>query len=224
PYGVSLPLLKEITQQAPQAICEVAPGGVNRNLIINRDVPPFSDPELRRAMALSLDRKGFIDILSEGQGDIGGVMQPVPEGLWGVPPGLSKPVPGDAADTRESRAEAGRIMRQLGYGPANPLRAKVTTRDVPFFRDPAVILIDQLKEVYVAGELETIDTSIWLPKVMRRDYLVGLNLSGSGPDPDQNLYPQYGCEGELNYSGYCSSETDELIERQSAEADQDKRK
>ena len=95
---------------------------------------------------------------------------------------------------------------------------------MPFFRDPAVILIDQLKEVYVAGELETIDTSIWLPKVMRRDYLVGLNLSGSGPDPDQNLYPQYGCEGELNYSGYCSSETDELIERQSAEADQDKRK
>jgi peptide/nickel transport system substrate-binding protein len=104
------------------------------------------------------------------------------------------------------------------------LRVKVTTRDVPFFRDPAVILIDQLKEVYIAGELETIDTSIWLPKVMRRDYLVGLNLSGSGPDPDQNLYPQYGCKGELNYSGYCSPETDELIERQSAEADQEKRK
>jgi peptide/nickel transport system substrate-binding protein len=224
PYGVSLPLLKEITQQAPQAICEVAPGGVNRNLIINRDVPPFSDPEVRRAMALSLDRKAFIDILSEGQGDIGGVMQPLPEGLWGMPPALLRALPGYAADIGESRAEARRIMHELGYGPANPLRVKVTTRDVPFFRDPAVILIDQLKEVYIAGELETIDTSIWLPKVMRRDYLVGLNLSGSGPDPDQNLYPQYGCKGELNYSGYCSPETDELIERQSAEADQEKRK
>ena len=37
-------------------------------------------------MALSLDRKAFIDILSEGQGDIGGVMQPLPEGVWGMPP------------------------------------------------------------------------------------------------------------------------------------------
>src|SRR5262249_7125356 len=127
PYGVSLPLLKEITQQAPQAISEVAPGGVNRNLIINRDVPPFSDPGLRRALALSADGKGFIDILGEGQGDIGGVMQPLPEGLWGMPSELLKALPGYAADISESRAEARRIMRQLGYGPANPLRAKVTT-------------------------------------------------------------------------------------------------
>jgi hypothetical protein len=36
-------------------------------------------------MALSLDRQTFIDIISEGQGDIGGVMQPPPEGLWGMP-------------------------------------------------------------------------------------------------------------------------------------------
>src|SRR4029077_9032907 len=118
-----------------------------RNLIINRDVPPFTDPQLRRAMALSLDRKAFIDILGDGQGDIGGVMQPLPEGLWGMPPELLKALPGYAADVGESRAEARRIMQKLGYGPTKPLHVKVTTRDVPFFRDPAVILIDQLKEV-----------------------------------------------------------------------------
>jgi len=48
--------------------------------------------------------------------------------------------------------------------------------------------------------LETIDTTNWLPKVMRKDYIVGLNLAGSGPDPDQNLYLLYGCEGDLNYN------------------------
>jgi peptide/nickel transport system substrate-binding protein len=32
-------------------------------------------------MALSLDRKAFIDILSEGQGETGGVLQPPPGGL-----------------------------------------------------------------------------------------------------------------------------------------------
>jgi len=62
-----------------------------------------------------------------------------------------------------------------------------------------VILIDHLKEVYIDGVLETIDTTNWLPKVMRKDYIVGLNLAASGPDPDQNLYLLYGCDGDLNY-------------------------
>ena len=35
---------------------------------------------MRRAMALALDRKAFIEILFEGQGDIGGTMLPPPEG------------------------------------------------------------------------------------------------------------------------------------------------
>ena len=42
--------------------------GVTANLIVNRDKPPFDDPKLRRAMALTLDRKSFIDILKEGRG------------------------------------------------------------------------------------------------------------------------------------------------------------
>src|SRR5580692_5187746 len=83
--ATTISLMKDITSQAPAAICEVTPGGISRNLLINRDKPPFNDPEMRRAMALSIDRRAFIDIISEGQGDIGGVMQPLPEGLWGIP-------------------------------------------------------------------------------------------------------------------------------------------
>jgi peptide/nickel transport system substrate-binding protein len=89
---------------------------------------------------------------------------------------------------------------------------------------PAVILIDQLKEIFVDGELDTVDSTIWLPKVMRKDYVVGLNLAGSGPDPDENLYLLYGCGGDLNHNGHCNPEIDELIDEQSAEANQETRK
>ena len=71
-------MAKDIMSQVPDAICERIPGSVNRHLIINRDKPPFSNPELRRAMALSLDRKAFIDTVAQGQGEIGGVLQPPP--------------------------------------------------------------------------------------------------------------------------------------------------
>ncbi len=32
-------------------------------------------------MALSLDRKAFLDIITKGKGNVGGVMQPRPEGI-----------------------------------------------------------------------------------------------------------------------------------------------
>ena len=183
PYSVTVPLLKDVKSQMPQAICELAPVSVNRNLIVNRDKPPFDNPDLRRAMALSFDRKAFIDILTEGQGDIGGAMQPPPEGLWGMPPEMLKTLPGYDPDVQKNRAEARQIMEKLGYGPDKRLKVKVSARNIPFYRDPAVILIDQLKEIYIDGELETVDTTNWFPKVMRKDYTVGLNLRAAGRRP-----------------------------------------
>jgi peptide/nickel transport system substrate-binding protein len=95
PNTLTVPLLKDVRSQRPDAICELAPdGGINRHLLINRDKTPFDSPDLRRAIALSLDRKAFIDIISEGQGEIGAVMQPPPDGLWGMPPDLLKELPG----------------------------------------------------------------------------------------------------------------------------------
>jgi peptide/nickel transport system substrate-binding protein len=223
-YSLEVPLLRDVKSQMPQAICELVPLGISRSLIVNRDVPPFDNPDLRQAMALSLDRAAFINIITEGQGDIGGAMQPPPEGLWGMPPEMLKTLPGYDPDVQKNRAEARQLMRKLGYGPADRLKIKVSVRDLPFLRDPAVILLDQLKEVYIDGELETIDTANWLPKVMRKDYIVGLTGQGSGVDPDLSLYLIYGCGGELNYNGYCSLEVDTLIDRQSIEADTQKRK
>ena len=186
---------------------------------------PFDSPDLRRAMALSLDRKTFVDIITEGQGDIGGVMQPAPEGLWGMPPEMQRELPGYDPDVQKNRAEARRIMQKLGYGADNRLEVKVSARDLPFLRDPAVLLIDQLKEVYVDGTLETIDTTNWFPKVIRKDYTIGVNVSETAvDDPDQMLYENYACGSDRNYTGYCDKEVDALIDRQSSEPDPEKRR
>jgi len=223
--ATSIALAKDIKSQAPSAICEVLPGGISRNLIVNRDAPPFDNPDMRRAMALSLDRKAFIDIISEGQGDIGGVMQPLPEGVWGMPPEVLNTLPGYDPDVQKNRTEAREIMGKLGYGPDRRLALKVSTRNIPPFRDPAVLLIDQLKEVFIDGELEIVETALWYPKMYRKDFKIGLNLTGGGvDDPDQQLYESYGCGSPRNYTGYCNPELEKLFDRQSAEADEGKRK
>ena len=87
-----------------------------------------------------------------------------------------------------------------------------------------MILIDQLKEIYIDGELELVDTPQWFPKILRKDYTVALNLQTAGPDPDQTVQLFYGCGSDRNWDSYCNPEIDKLIDQQSREADPDKRK
>ena len=224
-FGVTTPQLPEIKTQAPQAVCEVVIGNVSRNLLVNRDKSPFDNPDLRRALSLSLDRQAFIDILYQGSGAVGGAMLPLPEGLWGMPPEVLKALPGYDPDVQTNRSEARRIMEKIGYGPNKRLPITVSTRNVSYYRDPAVILIDQLKEIYIDAELEPIVTVNWFSKVARKDYTVGLNLTLNGlDDPDPLFYENYVCGAARNYTSYCNPETDKLVDRQSMETDVGKRR
>ena len=108
-------------------------------------------------MALSLDRQAFIDIILQGHGDMGGSMLPPPEGVWGMPKDMLKTIPG-YGDVKKDRAQAQAIMKKLGYGPDKPLKIKVSTRNLATYRDPAVVLIDQLKSIYIEAELDPVES------------------------------------------------------------------
>ena len=225
PYELTVPLLKDVKSQAPQAVCDLASANNSVNLLVNREAPPFDNPELRRALALALDRKSFIDILAEGQGDIGGAMLPPPAGVWGMPADVLATIPGYAADVTKNRAEAREIMTRLGYGPDKRLPIKVAPRNIPNYRDPAIILIDQLKAIWIDGELDPVETANWFPKVARKDYQIGVNITGSGvDDPDQQFFENYACGSERNYTGYCNPELEKQFVEQSTIADRDKRR
>ena len=222
---VTFPLLKDIKAQKPDAVCEARPTNVSSNILINRDAPPFDNPQIRKAMVLALDNKAFAEILSQGHDLDGAAMLPPPAGFWGMPKEMLATLPGHAPDIEKSRAEARKIMAGLGYGPDKPLKVKIATRNIAIYRDPAVILIDQLKQIYIEGELEPIDTTIWYTKVQRKDYQLGMNLTGVGvDDPDVNFYENYYSTSDRNYTGYKNPEVDRLIDAQSAEIDRDKRK
>ncbi len=225
PYGVSIPLLKDVQRQAPQASCDLTLDNGSRTMIVNRSKPPFDNPDLRRAMSLALDRRAFIDILTEGKGVLGGAMLPPPEGVWGMPAEMLTTLPGYDPDVQKRRDEARAIMKDLGYGPDNRLQVAVTTRNIPGYRDPAVILIDQLKDIYIDGQLDAVDTAVYFPKLFRKDYTVGLAITETAlDDPDQMFFENYVCGAERNYTGYCNPEFDRLAARQSAEGNVEKRR
>jgi peptide/nickel transport system substrate-binding protein len=224
PYEVTIPMLKDVKSQMPDAVCETGPQNVAPNLLITQK-PPFDNMDLRRAIALSLDRKAFIDILGEGQGDIGTAMLPGPEGVWAMPKEMRDKLPGYSPDVAGSRAEAQKIMRSLGYGPDNRLSIKISARNLSIYRDPAAIVADQLKNIWIDAELELVETANWLPRLVRSDFVFAQSLVGSGlDDPDQNFYENYVCASNRNYTHTCDPEFDKGVDQQSQEPDQEKRK
>ncbi|HEX4892144.1 MAG TPA: ABC transporter substrate-binding protein [Hyphomicrobiaceae bacterium] len=225
PGEVSIPILKDLQRQAPKAVCQVHPTNVSTNLIINHGAAPFSNPELVKAVMLGLDRKGYNDILYQGQATVGGAMLPSPEGVWGMPPGFLDDVPGYSGTVAENREQARAIMRKHGYGPDNRLKIKVAVRNIALFRDPAVVVLDQLKDIWIDAEMELIETPQYAPKMTRKDYIMSAGMVGSGlDDPDQQFYENYVCGSERNLGQYCDKELDQMIDQQSRETDPEKRK
>jgi peptide/nickel transport system substrate-binding protein len=225
PYGVTPPTLADFKAQAPQAICQMDGVNVPRTMLINLHKPPFDNPELRRAMTLAIDRDAFSTIINGGVRHVGAMMMPPPNGVWGMPEEMLKTLPGYDPDVAKNRAEARKIMEKLGYGPDKPLVTKISTRDIPSWRQPAVLLNSQLKEIYIDADLDIVDTTQWYPKIMRKDYTIGAVPVETGvDDPDQMFYENFYTGSARNYAGYSDPEFDKLVDQQSMEPDPEKRK
>src|SRR6195952_3465776 len=225
PSDVSIPLMNDMKARAPKAICQTIQTGTQINLMVNRVNPPFDSADIRKAMSLSLDRKAFNTILMEGTGTLGGAMLAKPEGEWGMPPDMVASLTGYGPNIEKNVAEAQAIMQKLGYSDAKPLPIKIQTRNLPSYRDAAVIVADQLKKIYISGELDILDTPRWYARLAKKDYTIGLNVTGvSVDDPDGNIVENYSCQSERNYTQYCNADVDKLLAAQSRELDREKRK
>jgi len=225
PADISVSLMKDVKARAPNAICEMITTGTQSNLMVNRVNPPFDNPEIRKAMSLAIDRKAFNTILMDGLALMGGAMLPKPAGEWGMPPEMVSSLTGYGPDTDENIAQARAIMQKLGYSDAKPLGIKIQTRNLPNYREAAVIVTDQLKKIYIAGELDILETPQWYARLARKDYTIGLNVTGvSVDDPDGNIVENYSCKSERNYTQYCNAEVDQLLAAQSRELDKEKRR
>src|SRR5918994_100949 len=224
PWEVTIPQLRDVRRQSPRAVCETTSMNNNTNILLNREAAPFDKPEIRRALSLALDRRAFI-AANEGDGQIGGTMQPPSDGMWGLSADKLAAVPGYGPDVEKNRQEARAIMGRAGFSPEKRMRTKVQTRAQSLYRNPAALLVDQLREIHIDAELDVVQASQWFPRIGRKDYTIGLNTTGNGvDDPDQAFFENFSCRSERNYNGYCNGEIERLFELQSSEPDPDKRR
>jgi peptide/nickel transport system substrate-binding protein len=200
-----------------------ADSNVNDNVLVNFKRAPFTDVRVRRAINLALDRKAYLVGPRQGAATFGGALLPRPAGVWGLPAAEVAKLPG-MGDAAKQKAEARKLLAEAGFGPANPLKITVSTRALAIYVDTASWMVDQLQQVGIEATLEQIESGVWHPKMTRLEYQVALNLTGVGvDDPDAQLFENYRCGSQRNFSAYCSEEIDRLMVQQSQTLDPKKR-
>ena len=214
---------EQLKSAVPSLVITPTNANVTDNIIMNHKKPPFDNPKVRLAVSYAIDRRALIQAAHQGGALVGASMAPKPYGVWGLLekdlqalPGYGKP--------QEMKARARKLLAEAGFGPAKPLQAEMVTRAIAIYVDMASFVVNELKAVGIDATLRQVETAQWHPLVTRREFQMGANLTGIGPDdPDANFYENYACGSPRNYSDYCSEQVMSMIDRQSQELDAKKR-
>ncbi len=215
---------EQLKKVVPSMVVSEVSQSINDNLLTNFKRPPFTDPRVRRALSLAIDRRAYVQAVRQGGAAIGASMLPRPWGVWGLAPEDLAALPG-SGDPAKQKAEARQLLAEAGFGPGRPLRFAVSTRSIVQYVDMAAFVIDQLKQIGIDSNLDLVESAVWFAKLTRGDYEMGANLTGvSVDDPDANFYENYVCGSPRNYAQYCNPDVDRMIDEQSQMLDQVKRR
>ena len=181
------------------AALRVVVGAGHRVLFLGMrvDRAPFSDPRVREAFDLAVDRRAIVDTVLSGKGLVAN--QLLPRGAVGHVPTL----PPSRHDAERAKA----LLRAAGFAPGHRLRldgpSNRYVRDVEIMREVA----RQLDAVGVRVEVNALDKRAFYALLAggRSDfYLLGwASESGDGADTFEVLFPPPGSPGgTLNASGF----------------------
>ncbi|MBI4080976.1 MAG: ABC transporter substrate-binding protein, partial [Candidatus Lambdaproteobacteria bacterium] len=194
------------------------------NLIVNTKRGPFTNPRLRLAVSLAMDRDALIRSVFQNGAQPGTAFIPRPQGVWGMTAEERAGLPG-FGDPATNKAEARRILAELGYTTANPFRVKLSSRSIVSSQLSAAWAAAELKQVGIEAELHLVERANWYGMVARRDFVFAINETAVAiDDADAVLYETYACGSERNYSDYCNIEVTAKMDAQSQLMDVAKRR
>jgi len=176
------------------------PTGESLFLLFNQACPALSESDIRRALALALNRKKIAS-------QVGGaelVTSIMPPHHWSLPPDLQPP-PFDPAEARRLLASRDR-----------PLSLAVTVQGGDRLREDVALLVAQdYRQVGIEARVEVLDWGLFLGDLFHHNFDVALLTWPFPHDPDQTflwhsreITPGVG----FNFGSYVSPQADRLLD------------
>ena len=186
----------------------------------NLSTPALQDINVRQAMSYAMDRDAIINVVFGGQA--------VPCSM--VPPGLGH-WSLDVSDMelyQTNVEKAKELMEAAGYNDGNRLTLKVAAGLMDSIRQAAVVLQQQLAEIYIDLEITNLESGeyvdIW-GKMSTPEAGFDLMIvnDGAGTDPNRSISFFFGTGASANVFGFSNERVDELCAQGIATTDESKR-
>jgi peptide/nickel transport system substrate-binding protein len=176
--------------------------------------PPFSDPNVRLALTLAIDRQSIVDALFGDLARVG--VTPIPQSVWAFNSEL-EPWPYDPVRARYILTTAGWSDRD-GDGildlNGEPFRFDLTTNSDNRLRvDAGAMIQNQLSKIGVDVRLITLEFNTLIDLNMRHDF--DASIAAWGIDTTLDLgyaFHSDSANGGYNYGCYENQDVDALIE------------
>ena len=169
------------------------------------------DPRVREAFELALDRDGIVQVVMEGEAQVGN--------QWVAPdnPYYAKNLPVPKRDVARAKA----LLREVGV--PNPTVALMTPTTADGQKIAQVIQA-MVKEAGFEVKLQSTEFATSLDLADKGQFEAYVLAWSGRADPDGNIYSFDACKQPLNYAGYCKSEVDEILNKSRSTRDAAERK
>jgi peptide/nickel transport system substrate-binding protein len=189
-----------------------------RRLNVNHLREPLKNPDILQALRFGINRKQFVDAMTQGLGVVSGSMSPA----------LSRyALPKEEIDKLEAydpeRAKS--LLSKAGYDEKDK-RLRLDLLSISGFKDftdIAQIAQANLRDIGIDVEIRIQEIGVWVDsRVKLKDYDLSVNDWGTGYDPDYTFYRSD--QSEQDWTGGKDPALDKLIDASNVEQDDEKRK
>ncbi len=199
--------LKSISKDKNLKLLEMA--GLNVGyLAFNTQKKPFDKVEVRKAVALALNRPSYVEAIYLGNAVV--AKNPMPPSIWSYND--------DIEPYHQNLEEAKRLLAKAGL--AKGFKAQLWTLPVtrpynPNGKKMGEMMQADLAKIGIEVELISFDWPTYLKKSRAGEHqMIQLGWTGDNGDPDNFLHTLLGCsavEAGSNASKWCHPEFDKLI-------------
>lgn len=173
----------------------------------NLSTPALQDKNVRQAMSYAIDRQTLVNIVYNGQAAISSMVPPS-LGHWSLDVNEMDLYKYDVAKAKS-------LMEAAGYSDSNRLTLKVAAGLMDEIRQAAVVIQQQLAEIYIDLEITNLESGEYVDIWGKMDTPeAGFDLmivhDGAGTDPNRSISFFFGTDASANVFGFSNERVDEL--------------
>jgi peptide/nickel transport system substrate-binding protein len=174
------------------------------HLHINTGQPPrnatplTTDPRVREALELSLDRRTIVQAVSNGEFVVGNQLVPPNS------PYYARAIPVPARNVERARA----LLREAGH---QRLPVRLLVQNATLDTQVAQIVQAMAREAGFDITIEAQESGTAIASYFRGDFELFFGMWSGRVDPDGNIATFLACNGAQNFGKYCNQEVDRAL-------------